>query len=175
MSSPRDARSFFACAIAPNTFLRELPLTLIVSGSARFRRTRIYLLRIPHPKVHSIQRVVPIRRSVQRPASTVPFELDCRRGTSSCITQLGSNNRTSFLLCMSPSVNELSDVCQPLYSFACQLAAIARHSKYVCRRLSICQITVASFRITATRATVLPRRRLIRLYHSRSWRSLRNA
>lgn len=52
---------------------------------------------------------------------------------------------------------------------------MARHSAYVCRLLSICQMTVASFLITATRAMVLPRLRRIRLYHSRSRASFRNA
>ena len=50
-----------------------------------------------------------------------------------------------------------------------------RHSSYVCRLLSMCQMNVVSFRITATRAIDAPRRRLIRLYHSRSRGSFRKA
>src|SRR4029077_4375817 len=52
-------------------------------------------------------------------------------------------------------------------------AARARHSAYVNRLLSICQMIVASLRITATRAIVEPRLRLIRLNHSRNRASLR--
>ena len=52
---------------------------------------------------------------------------------------------------------------------------MARHSEYVCRLLSICQMTVASFLITATLAMVLPRLRLIRLYPSRRGPYFRNA
>jgi hypothetical protein len=48
----------FQCAIAPNTFLREVPLTVSVSSSARLWQTLIYLVRIPRRKGHSIQRVV---------------------------------------------------------------------------------------------------------------------
>lgn len=48
-------QSFFSIAIAPNTFLRELLLTLSVSSSAWLWQTLIYLLRIPHRKGHSIQ------------------------------------------------------------------------------------------------------------------------
>ncbi len=36
-------RSFFSSAIAPNTFLREVPLTGSVSSSARFWQMLIYL------------------------------------------------------------------------------------------------------------------------------------
>jgi hypothetical protein len=51
-------QSFFADAIAPNTFLREVPLTRAVSSSAVQRQMQIYLMRIPRRKGHSIQRVV---------------------------------------------------------------------------------------------------------------------
>jgi retron-type reverse transcriptase len=51
-------QSFFSMAIAPNTFLREVPLTLSVRGSAWSWQMLIYLVRIPHRKGHSIQRVV---------------------------------------------------------------------------------------------------------------------
>ena len=50
-----------------------------------------------------------------------------------------------------------------------------RYSAYDFRLLSIIQMTVASFRITGTRAMVIPSRRLIRLYHARSRASFRNA
>jgi len=52
-------RSFFSKrAIAPNPFLRELPLTMSVRGSAMSRQMLMYLVRIPHRKGHSIQVVV---------------------------------------------------------------------------------------------------------------------
>jgi hypothetical protein len=53
-------------------------------------------------------------------------------------------------------------------------ATQARHSAYVTFLLSMCQMIVASLRITATRAMVDPRRRLMRLNHSRSRASLRS-
>src|ERR1700745_1685030 len=52
-------------------------------------------------------------------------------------------------------------------------AASARHSANVLRLLSMCQMIVASLRITATRAMVAPLRRLIRLNHSRNRASFR--
>ena len=54
-------------------------------------------------------------------------------------------------------------------------AARSRHSQYVFCLLSICQTMVANLRITATRAMEDPRRRLIRLNHSRNRASLRKA
>ena len=51
-------RSFFSCAIAPNTFLRELPLTLSVSSSAWSWQMLIYLVRIPRRRGHSNQSIV---------------------------------------------------------------------------------------------------------------------
>jgi hypothetical protein len=53
-------------------------------------------------------------------------------------------------------------------------AASARHSAYVVRWRSMCQMIVASFRITATRAMMAPLRRLMRLNHSRSQASFRS-
>src|SRR5262245_10838685 len=53
-------------------------------------------------------------------------------------------------------------------------ATRARHSAYVIFLLSMYQMIVASLRITATRAMVDPRRRLMRLNHSRSRASLRS-
>jgi hypothetical protein len=53
-------------------------------------------------------------------------------------------------------------------------AAMARHSENVMRFFSMCQMIVVSFRITATRAIVAPRRRLTRLNHSRSRASFRS-
>ncbi len=54
-------------------------------------------------------------------------------------------------------------------------AANARHSVYVFRLVSMCHMMVASFLITATRAMDAPLLRFIRLYHSRSFASFRNA
>ena len=47
-----------------------------------------------------------------------------------------------------------------------------RHSALIIRLLNRCQLIVASLRITPTRSIVDPRRRLIRLYHSRRRASL---
>jgi hypothetical protein len=55
LSSQREVAIVLFTAIAPNTFLREVPLTLIVSSSASLWQTRIYLVRIPHRLGHSIQ------------------------------------------------------------------------------------------------------------------------
>jgi hypothetical protein len=49
-----------------------------------------------------------------------------------------------------------------------QAVEIARHSAYVILLVNMCQMTVASFRMTATRAMLAPRLRLIRLNHSRN-------
>jgi hypothetical protein len=51
-------QSFLSDAIAPEPFLREVPLTPSMSRSAVQRQTRIYQVRIPHRKGHSIHRVV---------------------------------------------------------------------------------------------------------------------
>ncbi len=61
--------SFFASAIAPNTFLREVPLTTTVSGSPclRFWQMRVYLVRIPHRQGHSIQREVLLASTIAGP------------------------------------------------------------------------------------------------------------
>ncbi len=48
----------FHVAIAPNTFLREVPLTVSVSDSAWLWQTLIYLVRIPLCLGHSIQGLV---------------------------------------------------------------------------------------------------------------------
>jgi hypothetical protein len=49
----------FQRAIAPNTFLREVPLTVFVSSSAWLLwQMLIYLVRIPRRKGHSIQSIV---------------------------------------------------------------------------------------------------------------------
>ena len=76
-------RSFLSCAIAPDTFLREVPLAVVVSSSAEVLQTRIYLVRIPRRKGHSIQR----RRAVGSSCapvttSTVAFELAQSGGIS---------------------------------------------------------------------------------------------
>ena len=78
-------QSFFANAIAPKTFLREVPLTTMASSSAGGRRGLI-LVRIPHRKGHSIQRVVlaGLDNSPKTAASTVSFELAQTGGISGC-------------------------------------------------------------------------------------------
>ena len=54
------SRSFLAEAIAPYTFLRELPAPPCGGGSAGLaRQTRIHLVRIPRREGHSIHSVVP--------------------------------------------------------------------------------------------------------------------
>ena len=47
-------RSFLSIAIAPNTFLREVPLTVSVSSSAWLWQMLIYLVRIPRRKATPI-------------------------------------------------------------------------------------------------------------------------
>jgi hypothetical protein len=54
----REVAIVLFIAIAPNTFLRESPLTFTVRGSAWLWQTRMYLVRIPRRQGHSIQRVV---------------------------------------------------------------------------------------------------------------------
>jgi len=84
----------FQRAIAPKPFLREAPLALCASGSAWWRQTLIYLLRIPRPMGHSNQRVVLAGWLLAyAAASRVCHELAQRGGISSCVKQLGSDNR----------------------------------------------------------------------------------
>jgi len=95
----------FQKAIAPDTFLREVLLAITASSSAcnRLRQMRIYLVRIPRRKGHSIQRVVQPGFAIadQAAASTVrhrvgpngrdlklPGNLD--RTTSRILTRFGS-------------------------------------------------------------------------------------
>ena len=81
-------QSFFSKAIAPKTFLREAPLTIAVSSSAWSLswQMRIYLVRIPRRKDHSIQSIVQPGFDHFGPsaASTVTFELAHTGGISSC-------------------------------------------------------------------------------------------
>ena len=121
------------------------------------------------PPGHSIQGNVRADMSnAHVTASTGSFELALTGGISSCRRQLGSNNLCRILLS-----RLLGDgycgwfFIESIY----QSVANARHSAYVFFLVSICQMIVASFRITATRAMLLPRRRLIRLYHSRNFLS----
>jgi hypothetical protein len=98
-------QSFFSDAIAPNTFLREVPLTLAVSSSAVQRQTRIYLVRIPHRKGHSIQRDVlpgfdPCGRKPPHPRSDSSWPK--REGSQVATGQLRSNNRAESWFVMSP-------------------------------------------------------------------------
>ena len=87
-------RSFLSSAIAPDTFLREVPLAVVVSSSAEALQTRTYLVRIPRRKGHSIQR----RRAVGSSCapvttSTVAFELAQTGGIS---IRRGGPDRTTF-------------------------------------------------------------------------------
>src|SRR5271166_1823780 len=76
-------RSFFSEAIAPNTFLREVPFTLAREQLCRVSwQMRIYLVRIPHRKGHSIQSVV-------LPALTVSGRDCCIHG----LIRVGPNGR----------------------------------------------------------------------------------
>ena len=63
----------------------------------------------------------------------------------------------------------------PLHAVEVHATASARHAAYVFRLVSMCQMIVASFLITATLAILAPRLRLMRLNHSRSLASMRNA
>ena len=161
-------RSILSCAIAPPTFLRESPLTNIVSSSAAVGR-RGLIDANSSPEVHSNQRIVLRLIVMQFAASTVPCELDFPGGISH--HRCGDGDRTTGRI----SAHRLLDHEDGSGLIHAARAAWARHSEDVCCRRSICQITVASFRITATRANVLPRRRRIRLYHSRSRPSFRRA
>jgi hypothetical protein len=142
---------------------------------------------IPHRMGHSILCDVRLATSVYWLAVTtsrVTFELAQAGGISSRTGRLGSNNhrqtgiRFSFLslhallfsLCL--LVRRLGGRLRPARD---QAEENARHSAYVLRFVSICQKMVASFRMTATRAMLEPRRRLMRLNHSRMRTSLLNA
>ena len=106
MSSLRCGKlqSFFSEAIAPNTFLREVPLTIVVSSSAAWRQMRIYLVRIPRRKSHSIQSIVRPGLVISRrsAASTARLELAQTGGISSCqatrIEQPAESGSSSLLL-----------------------------------------------------------------------------
>jgi hypothetical protein len=95
-------QSFFSEAIAPNTFLREVPLTsireqLCLVGSWQ---TRIYLVRIPRRRGHSIQSIVRLAQPLlaEITASTVSFELAQTGGISSCrATQIEQPGRIFVL------------------------------------------------------------------------------
>lgn len=87
-------------------------------------------------------------------------------------SNMASSLRFAVLLVASLSLRRICGRLRPAFGHA---AATERHSAYVFRFVSMCQMMVASFLITATRAMVDPRRRLIRLYHSRSRASCRKA
>lgn len=61
-------------------------------------QTRTCLVRIPHRREHSIQSVVWVGLAFQAATSTVTFELAPTGGISSCLKQLGSNNRDGSLV-----------------------------------------------------------------------------
>ena len=66
------------------------------------RQMLMYLVRIPHRKGHSIQAVVLGGRGrtlAPPPASRVRLELAQTGGISSCVKQLGSNNRYRIFVC----------------------------------------------------------------------------
>ena len=167
-------------AIAPNTFLREVPppvlreqLCLVVadadvSGANSSR------------KGHSNQCVVQLTELGSTTASTVETELAQTGGISSCVGQLGSNNHrrildyvVSFSLALLRYSSLLRCIFWPAPSGR-HVTAAARHSANVFRSINMCHMIVASFRMTATRAILAPRLRLMRLNHSRIRGSFRS-
>ena len=74
----------------------------------------------------------------------------------------------------SPSRGFVVPIPEGFHCFAWAVAR-ARHAAYVFRSRNMCQMIVASFLITATRAMEAPRLRLMRLNHSRNCASIRNA
>lgn len=93
------SRSFFSAAIAPNTFLREVPLAAIASGSAGSwaRQMRTCLVRIPHRMGHSIQSDVLSGWGRCWPKPTHPRSGPSRpkrEGSRAALRQPRSNNRS---------------------------------------------------------------------------------
>ena len=80
-------RSFLSSAIAPDTFLREVPLAVVVSSSAWWLQTRIYLVRIPRRKGHSIHCDVRSARAVREsPHLRLHSSWPKREGSRSAVT-----------------------------------------------------------------------------------------
>ena len=67
VASLREVAIVLFKAIAPNTFLRVVPLTIVVSSSAAWRQMRICLVRIPHRKGHSIPSNVLLASTIAGP------------------------------------------------------------------------------------------------------------
>ena len=79
-------RSFLSSAIAPNTFLRQAPLTVVVSSSAWWLQMRRYLVRIPHRKGHSNHRAVrSARAGLQSPHLRMHSSWPNREGSRSAV------------------------------------------------------------------------------------------
>ena len=88
-------RSFFASAIAPETFLRKVPLTFTVSDSAWSWQMLIYLVRIPRCKGHSIHRNVLAGRSrhIYGVSTSCPKQEGSRSARADRIEQPSPNRR----------------------------------------------------------------------------------
>ena len=86
-------RSFLSSAIAPNTFLRQPPLTVVVSSSAWWLQMRRYLVRIPRREGHSNHRAVrSARAGLQSPHLRMHSSWPDREGSRSA--ERGSDRTT---------------------------------------------------------------------------------
>ena len=110
-------RSFLSSAIAPNTFLRQAPLTVVVSSSAWWLQMRRYLVRIPRRRGHSNQSIVRFAAVGDRIHGGARVDLYGR--DLNLPWQIGSNNLAeswlflcSCLLCESCSI-QASSSCHP--------------------------------------------------------------
>ena len=133
-----------------------------------FRQTLIYLVRIPHRLSHSIQSDVQVTHAIfmaATTATTVQLELAQAGGISGCVS---SPDRTIVRIDLSYSSCKFVRLLIEFHLSPDYCVATFRHSLQVFPVLSMCQISVASFLITATRAIPLPLLRLMRLNQSRS-------
>ena len=118
-------RSILSSAIASPTFLRESPLTNIVSSSAAVGR-RGLIDANSSPEVHSNQRIVLRLIVMQFAASTVPCELDFPGGISH--HRCGDGDRTTGRI----SAHRLLDHEDGSGLIHAARAAWARHSEDTC-------------------------------------------
>jgi hypothetical protein len=111
-------QSFFSKAIAPNTFLREVPLTRAVSSSAMGRQTRTYLVRIPRRKDHSIQSIVRLawRSLAGAPHPRSDLELAPTGGISSCMATRIEQPAESLLVVPPSCLRRFRKVLVPCYN-----------------------------------------------------------
>ena len=87
-------RSFLSSAIAPDTFLREVPPAFVVSSSAWFLQTRRYLVRIPRRNRAQPLRIRARLSSICLIASKNAAELLC--GSLSAASPVGQSKQQSL-------------------------------------------------------------------------------